>query len=75
MKLKVLGPITKSPEGLWRAPIECWEKGVFVNVDLDSTYDPDAPEPTKLFTPLQTRRLGQIWAYRGTGWMMDTWGT
>jgi hypothetical protein len=73
MKVKALGPITKAPSGRWRAPIDYVGKG-FTICDVDSSYDPDVTEPTRLSTPVSTKRLGQIWAYRDTVFLVKDAG-
>lgn len=61
MKVTVLGPIAKSAEGHWQAPISLFGRQT-VPMDLDATYDPASPEPTKLWGDGDA----QTWAYRGT---------
>lgn len=65
MKVKVIGKITKQPNGRWRAPIRHISNGCFVMEELDSTYDPDAQEPKELLAKYRHDQA-PTWAYLGT---------
>jgi hypothetical protein len=67
VKITVLGRITRGSDGVYRFPLVVGEgpSAKAIHLDLDASYQPDSPEPTK--------PLGQAlfpvdgcWAYRGT---------
>ncbi len=60
MKLTILGPITRKPDGGWQAPVSLLGSHT-IPVDLDASYDPNSTEPIILFGSGET----QNWAYRG----------
>jgi len=68
LKITVSGRIVRGDDGVYRFPLVVGEgpSARVVYLDLDASYQPDSPEPT--------RPLGQEffpvdgpWAYRGTG--------
>ncbi len=64
MKVTILGPITRAPNGVWQAPIPFFGLHLMpMHVgDLDATYDPEATQPQNLFGK---EGEDQTWAYRG----------
>ncbi len=64
MKVTILGPITRAPNGVWQAPIPLFgSQSMPMDVDdLDATYDPEATQPQNLFGE---GGEDQTWAYRG----------
>jgi len=63
MKVKVIGKITKQPNGRWRAPICHISNGCFVMEELDSTY----PELFMIATKIEllSKKWNGSWLWSG----------
>lgn len=60
MKVTILGPIARAPNGVWQAPVSFFGSQS-MPMDLDATYDPKSTQPQILFGEGEV----QTWAYRG----------
>lgn len=66
MKITVLGRITRDSDGVYRFPLVVGKgpSARAIHLDLDASYQPDSPEPTRPLSQ-DVFPVDGSWAYRG----------